>query len=242
MLCNPQFIRYSILQFDDAAVDGSGGGFGAVRNFEFLNDAFDVIANGVAADAESAADLLIGESAGKHFENLELACSEIRSHHALGQPGSDVAREVALASMNGPDRFDHVRLRRILQKIALRTGLNRAVNVLVRLIAGEDNGTGMISGALESMQGIDPAHARHAQIKQQQICMFDLQHLHGVFAAGRRAENLHAGLCAKHTGEARQDYRVVIYDKNPNGCALNVGHKFHVPLHTSTRVLAKKSM
>lgn len=59
--------RKSVMYFDNATLDGGGGSLGAVRNVQLFDNAVDVIADGVAADVQGAADLLIGEAASQHL-------------------------------------------------------------------------------------------------------------------------------------------------------------------------------
>jgi hypothetical protein len=85
------------VRFNDAAQDGRCRGLCTVRDFELFNDAVDVIAHGIPADVEGAADLLIREAADQHMQDFEFASGKIGARHSFGEPGGYITREITPA-------------------------------------------------------------------------------------------------------------------------------------------------
>src|SRR5205807_5744225 len=100
----------------------------SIAHLQLLDDAVDVIANGVVADSQSMADLLISEALGKYLEDLEFARSKIRTRHALREPGGDRMRNIAIAGAHRANGVRHFPLRGVLEQVAFCPRLNRAID------------------------------------------------------------------------------------------------------------------
>lgn len=171
-----------MVRVDKTTMDGGGRSLSAIGDFELLDDAVHVVADGIAADVERGTDLLVGEAARKHLQHFEFTRSELGPHHALGETLCNLARKVALPMVHGPNGFHHVGLRSVLEKVSLGTGLDGTVDIFVRLVAGEDDDADVNAGSDESVQRIDSVQAGHAQVEEQKVDSHGPQHSDGLFS------------------------------------------------------------
>jgi hypothetical protein len=80
---------------DDAAAQRFGQGRGAVVYVEFLEDALDVGAGGVTADAQCCGDFLVSLARRQQFEDLRLAERQRRLAGTLLERRRDLRRNGA---------------------------------------------------------------------------------------------------------------------------------------------------
>ena len=130
------------LDGDEAEADGFGGGLGAVVDVEFLEDAADVLFDGVFGDAECGGDFFVGVATGDEGENFEFAGGDVGSGEAFLESGGDVGGEALVAGGDGADGLEEIGAGGGFLEVAEGTGAEGAMDFFVAGEGGEDEDAG----------------------------------------------------------------------------------------------------
>jgi len=87
-----------LFELDDAALDGGGGGLGAVLHAELFEDVADVLFDGDFGQAEFGGDFLVAVALDDEFEHALLAIGQGGSGEALGHAAGQQGGQVFLAA------------------------------------------------------------------------------------------------------------------------------------------------
>ena len=101
-------------------------------------------------------------------QHLELTRAQ-RVAGALAQPLCDAGRQHALAPGDAADRIEQLLPRRVLEQVAARAGVERARDVGVGVVGGEDQDAGRHVLAAQALDGLDAVELRHAQIDERHV-------------------------------------------------------------------------
>src|SRR5437660_10475700 len=79
------------------------------------------------------------------------------------------------------------------------------------------------------MKNVDPAHSRHAQVKQRAIDRVAAKPVQCFFAASGGANHLQTRLSSQQRGQSDSNHGMIIHDKNSNAVAGLVAHDADTP-------------
>lgn len=82
---------------------------GAVVDVEFLEDAADMLFDGVFGDTEVGCDFFIGIATGDKGKDFEFAWGDVGPGETLLESGGDIGRETLVAGGDGADRPEKIR-------------------------------------------------------------------------------------------------------------------------------------
>ena len=125
-----------------------------------------------------------------------------------------MARDIALARVNRANGLHHLPQRRVFQQIALRSGLDGAIDIFIGLIVGKNDHASRTICSLQRLQHLNPAHAGHAKVQQDDLRVTLLEHPECLFATRRGADQLQLRLRSKHAGKSGPHDGMIIHDKN----------------------------
>lgn len=91
-------------KWNEAALNGGGGGLGSVGDTELAEQAVDVSFDGGLGDIEERSDLLVAAAVDDLFEDVEFAGCEFFGPHALGEPLGDGWGNMRFSRVYGADR------------------------------------------------------------------------------------------------------------------------------------------
>src|ERR1700752_3137001 len=123
--------RFLWLEVNDAALEGAGGGLGAVGYAEFSENVVDVAFNRGFADAQRTRNFFVGLAFHNFLKHLKLTNSKFRSVHSFREAFSNHRWKAAGSGMDFPDRVFQLFEEHVFQQIALCARLQGAVNVFI---------------------------------------------------------------------------------------------------------------
>src|SRR5689334_12100309 len=116
--------------WNNTLFDRDRSGFGAVTDLELLRDVIDVIAHRMLADAKGIAYFLVGQALCQQFKDFQLASTQARAMSTLRESGGNGGRKIPLSRVNSGDGLNDLVSRHFFQKVAARTRLHGAINLL----------------------------------------------------------------------------------------------------------------
>jgi len=128
--------------------------------------------------------------------------------------------------MDTPKRLNQGVMRHSSDHVALSSGGQRLMNILIAFIGGEHDKAGLLMPAANGLDRIHTAHAGQAQIHQRYVWPVLLEQLHSFFAIARLSHCDHIRAGIDDGGYTYSHQRVVIDDKH-----FNLFRVFHCFLH-----------
>ncbi len=89
---------------DQPALEGGGGGLGAVCDAELTENVIDMTLDCGFADAEAGADFFIALASHNQLQHFHFPTGQVGAGHSLGQPLGDRCRNVSRSSVYRPNR------------------------------------------------------------------------------------------------------------------------------------------
>src|SRR5260221_9833082 len=122
--------------------------------------------HGVLADIQPRRNLFVPHSLCDELEDFDLTTRQRRMARAFVEPGLDIRPDRSFSAVDLPHDVYEVVRQGVLQYIGCRAGLERAVDVFIAVIRGQDDDFGF--GMLPSDGGdrLETAHATELEIHQ----------------------------------------------------------------------------
>ena len=146
--------------------------------------------HGLLADEEFRRDVGVRHPVGEELEDLPLPRREhvvlVLAHE---ERGHERGVDVALAARHFLDRAEERLVRRFLEDVALRAGVEAAAEEAALAVGGEDE-NGALGDALgEDLRRLEAVHAGHADVHDHDVRLAALGELDCRFAVGRLADH-----------------------------------------------------
>src|SRR5919108_4613161 len=139
-------------------------------SLELREDVPDVALDGLLADEELRSHVLIRHAVSEQLEDLALAAGEHLVLVLAGQEGRHQRGvDVALARRDLLDRPQERLVRRFLEDVALRAGLEPATEQRPLAVGGEDEDGRLGQLLVEDLRGLEPVHAGHADVHDHDV-------------------------------------------------------------------------
>lgn len=110
-------------QVNEAALEGEGGGVGAVGDAELAEQAVDVGFDGGLGDVEVGGDLFVGAAGDDAFEDTEFARGELLAADALGELFCDGGGDAGFAAVDDADGGEELFDSHAFEQVGLGAGL-----------------------------------------------------------------------------------------------------------------------
>ena len=162
-------MRLRGLDTEKAEADGFGGGLGAVVDVEFLEDAADVLFDGVFGDAEGGGDFFVGVATGDEGEDLEFAGGDVGSGEALLEASGDVGGEALATGGDGADGFEEIGAGGGLLEVAEGASAKGAMDFFVAGEGGEDEDACGRVGGEDIDGGFDATDAGELEVHEDDV-------------------------------------------------------------------------
>src|SRR5829696_7890604 len=215
---------------------GVDDGLGPIEDVQLPVDVRGVVAHRFLRDVQRTSDLPIAHTLSQGPYHLELPLGERRgqprapgtsplegAEHLLGELWGDYG----IPGVNRADGAREILGFRVLQQVALRTGLDALEDVLVFLVAREDDDRGLRQKIPELARGADAVHLGHGDIHQDHVRLFFAAQLDALLAVVGYTDHLHAG---QHVHEARNalgEKSLVVHDRHPDDLFVAVAQESH---------------
>src|SRR6516165_1069245 len=152
------------LEIDDAAPQSNHDRVGPVAGSELRQNFADLSLDGLFAQTEPSGDLFVGFTLGNQAQHADLRRSERVVGGMLGELIGGLRGKRLSAGVHGTDSLPQLSVQRGLEKVGLRTGLERSQNVYVARIGGQHDDACLGKFAADCNDGIEAGHLRHLQV------------------------------------------------------------------------------
>src|SRR5262245_60503676 len=182
---------------DDAGADRDRDGLRAVVGAELLEDPLQVRLDRVRRDPEIRGDLASGGAVGHSLQDLSLALRERRRARLVGgrrprlfdEGLGEVWVDHGVALDRVARGVDQSVGRGVLQEVAGHPRLDRLGHGPARFVHGDQDHLGVGRGVLDAACGLDPVHAGHPHVHEDDVgaevaCLLD-----GLLARARLADD-----------------------------------------------------
>src|SRR5918998_3499880 len=221
----------------DALPDGVDHRLRPIEDVQLPVNVRGVVPHGLLRDAKSVGNLPVALALGQGPYDLEFSVCE-RGHqlrpawplaalkgaqHLLGELWGDDG----IPGVNRADGAREILGFRVLQQVALRAGLDALEDVLVFLVAREDNDRGLRQKIPELACGADAVHLGHGDIHQDHVRLFLAAQRDALLAVVGYADHLQAG---QHVHEARNalgEKSLVVHYRHPDDLFVAVAQEPH---------------
>jgi signal transduction histidine kinase len=185
-----------------------------------------VRAHGVLGDVEPRRDLVGAEVLVEEQQDFDLAraerkCNLVRDAssatlaHLLEQTAGDLAGERSLALADSAQELDQPLRRLVLEEVAGSTAADRGQEILLRPGGGQDDDLAVRRRVADPGQRLEPAHARHREVQQDELRLQAPRELDGAFAVTGLAHDGEVVL-GQERSESVPRNRVVVDDQDPH--------------------------
>src|SRR5919201_4195516 len=147
---------------DDGLAKRDRDGMGARVCLELGEDVTNVALHGLLADEEPRGDVGVRHAVGEELQDLPLALREHLLALAREESGHQRRIDIALAARHLLDGPQERRVRRLLEDVALRPGLEPPAEQAALAVGGEDEHRGLRKTLAQDLRRLEPVHARHA--------------------------------------------------------------------------------
>src|SRR5215472_8313891 len=196
-----------------------------VAQLQLVEDAGDVRLDGALADEEPVGDLRVREPRGDQRQHLPLALRQLLEHarvatarwvlhHPLDEPPRHGGRQQHVSGRRRAHAGDDfLRVRMLEQEPAGARG-ERVEDVPVQVVGRQDHDPGrrLHPDADQAPRGLDPVHARHADVHEDDVGAEPAHRLDRLDAVCGLAHDLDVRLGVQEQAEAGSDHRVVVDD------------------------------
>src|ERR1700729_998978 len=121
---------------NEAALEGGGGGLGAVVDLEFAEDMADVEFDGDFGDGEGGGDFLVAAAFDDEAEDFNFPRGQVGVSHAFSEAGADGRGNGAFAGMDFADGVNQFVAHGSLKEISSGAGLEGAIDVFLAVMGG----------------------------------------------------------------------------------------------------------
>ncbi|GAA4715446.1 hypothetical protein Prum_004610 [Phytohabitans rumicis] len=198
---------------DQATVKSDDHRMGTVADVQLGEDAQQMRLHRGLGDHQPLADVDIGQSISDGIEHIHLPRGQRRLRrlpHPCDQSLRDPRREHGLAPGSGANRVGELLAGGVLEQVPDRAGFDRAFDVGVRLVRGEDQHPGTGAARDDLGGGPDAVEPRHPQVDQCHIGRQPLDEVDGLPAVGRFGDDLDARFGGEQRDHPGPHDRVVV--------------------------------
>ena len=215
---------------DEPALVREHHSLGSVAQIELDEDVADVRLDGRAGEIEILGDLVVRAAPGVLIEDVALAFSEVGEPGAVQARGRRTAyelldqapchrrREQRLAGRDDADAGEEPFGRLVLEHEASGSGAQGVVDVLVEVEGREHEHPGVVAcaGGQQLARRLDPVHARHPHVHQDDVGPEAPRGLDRLLAVARLTDDLDVVVGPEDERKARADHRLIVGDQDPD--------------------------
>src|ERR1700722_6675518 len=205
----------------DPTSDSDGDGICAITCAKFIHDVLDMSFYCLLRDEKERCDVAVPISSGDLLKNLNLSLAQRFIPKMLHELNCDLGRDVFLADMHLADRIYELFSGHAFEHVALRSRLQRALNLGISFKRRKHDHTGVCELCANDEQCIDAPHIRHPDIHECHVGPMFTKALNAFVPSECLCNQLHVGFISDDGRNAFPHERMVVNaeDSNPRRSA-----------------------
>src|ERR1700761_3858157 len=166
----------------DPTPNSNGDGFGAIAYTEFLHNVLNMPLHGLFRDKKKRGNVAVSISSGDLLKDLNLSLAQRLVSKMLHELNCDLGRNVFHPGMHLANHIYELFSGHVLEHVALRSRLKRAVNLGISFERCKPDHAGICKLCANGEQGVDATHIRHPDIHKCHVGSMITKFLNGFWS------------------------------------------------------------